>query len=100
MESIIQKRKECLVCQTTLNLEKHHIFGGVARRDLSEKYGLTVWLCHEHHTGNTGVHSNKQFMDDLHELGQTVFSEVYGDQLFFERFGRNYLKGDKEDDNE
>lgn len=100
MESIIQKQKECLVCHTTQNLEKHHIFGGNARRDLSEKCGLWVWLCHEHHTGNTGVHFQKQFMDDLHELGQTVFSELYGDNVFFERFGKNYIAGDKEDDDE
>ena len=96
-ESIIQKEKVCLVCRTTLNLERHHIFGA-ARRPLSEEYGLTVWLCHEHHTGIHGVHFDKVFMQELKELGQEVFTEKYGDELFFQRFGKNYLKGDTDED--
>ena len=90
-KSIVQKEKVCLVCHTTQNLEKHHIFGA-SRRNLSEEYGLTVWLCHEHHTGIEGVHFNKQFMDELHDLGQTIFEGIYGDAVFFERFGKNYHK--------
>lgn len=97
MESIIQKKKECLLCHTTLNLECHHIFPG-PRRQLSEEYGLKVWLCHEHHTGSAGVHFNKEFMHDLKELGQTVFCEMYGDELFSQRFGKNYIGGNIEDE--
>ena len=95
MDSIVQKEKVCLVCHTTQNLESHHIFPG-ARRQLSEEYGLKVWLCHEHHTGIHGVHFDKVFMQELKELGQIVFTEKYGDALFFERFGKNYLKGDRD----
>lgn len=90
MDSIIQKTKECLVCHTTQNLECHHIFGG-SRRSLSTEYGLTTWLCHEHHTGIQGVHFNKDFMEELHQLGQTIFEEQYGRHTFIERFGKNYL---------
>ena len=100
MDSIVQKEKVCLVCRTTQNLECHHIFGG-SRRSLSTEYGLTTWLCHEHHTGIHGVHFDKKFMQELKELGQIVFTEKYGDALFFQRFGKNYLNDDnKEDDDE
>lgn len=96
MDSIIQKKKECLVCHTTIGLEIHHIFPG-PRRHISEEYGLKVWLCHEHHTGTHGVHFDKTFMQELKELGQTVFVEKYGEPLFFARFGKNYLQGDTDD---
>ena len=99
MDSIIQKTKECLVCRTTIGLESHHIYPG-PRRHISEEYGLKVWLCHDHHTGVNGVHSSKgsQLMQELKKLGQTVFTEKYGDELFFQRFGKNYLKGDTDED--
>ena len=97
MDSILQKKKECLMCHTTLNLERHHVFGA-ARRPISEEYGLTVWLCHEHHTGTAGVHFNKAFMQELKEWAQEVFTAEYGEELFFQRFGKNYMKGDKDED--
>lgn len=97
MDSIVQKEKVCLVCHTTQNLESHHIFPG-PRKHLSEEYGLKAWLCHEHHTGIHGVHFDKVFMQELKELGQMVFTEKYGDALFFERFGKNYLKGESDDE--
>ena len=90
MDSIIQKEKVCLVCQTTIGLECHHIFPG-PRRQLSEEYGLKVWLCHEHHTGIQGVHFNKDFMLELKQLAQTIAMEEYGDKVWYERVGKNYL---------
>ena len=92
MKSVLQSEKECWVCRTTLNLEDHHIIYGWANRRLSEKYGLKVWLCHEHHTGNTGVHSNQKLNKDLRKLAQTYFEEHYGTREDFMRiFGENYL---------
>lgn len=97
-ESIVQNERCCLVCRTTQNLERHHIFGA-ARRPISEETGLWVWLCHEHHTGVTGVHSHKghQLMEELHELGQMCFEEKYGHNVFIERFGKNYIQGDNDE---
>ena len=89
-ESIIQKEKECFVCHSTTCLESHHIFGAANRR-LSEEYGLWIWLCREHHTGKDGVHFNKDFMQELHEFGQTVFEQQYDRETFIQRFGKNYL---------
>ena len=88
-------------------LDSYGVIAESARRtaadagaDDPEEYGLKVWLCHEHHTGVNGVHSSKgsQLMQELKELGQVVFTEKYGDELFFQRFGKNYLKGDTDED--
>lgn len=51
-KSILQKDKECYLCRrfynlrTVRGLEEHHILFGRGRRELSEQYGLKVWLCH------------------------------------------------------
>ena len=51
-KSILQSDKECYLCRrfynlrTTRGLEEHHILFGRGRRELSERYGLKVWLCH------------------------------------------------------
>lgn len=89
-KSILQKEKVCLVCKTTMNLHKHHVLYG-PNRPKSEKYGLTVYLCQEHHTGNQGVHFQKQFNEELHQMAQMAFEEIYGHELFIQEFGRNYL---------
>lgn len=92
MESVIQKEKECFVCGTTFNLESHHIIYGTSNRKNSEKYGFKVWLCHEHHTGNTGVHFNKPLDMHLKKLAQTYFEAENGSRNDFIRvFGKSYL---------
>ena len=89
--SIIQERKECLVCKTTVGLHKHHIYGS-ANRNRSEKFGLWCWLCQYHHLDSKdGVHFNKQFMEDLHILGQIAYENKYGGESFLQEFGKNYL---------
>ena len=71
MKSIMQGQKRCLICRSPY-VEKHHVFGA-ANRQNSEKYGLTVWLCHKHHNEPPeGVHFNRRFMDELHEWGQSA----------------------------
>lgn len=92
MESIIQNIKECYVCATTFNLHSHHIFYGVSNRKKSEKYGLKVWLCQEHHTGNTGVHFNKDFDNHLKKYAQEYYEANLGNRESFRRvFGKSYL---------
>ena len=76
MESIIQKKKRCYVCRSPY-VEQHHVFYGTANRKLSDKYGLTVWLCHEHHTGATGVHFNPKLDDKLKGIAEKRFCEEY-----------------------
>lgn len=90
-ESIIQKEKECFVCRTTENLQEHHIFFGTANRKQSEKYGLKVYLCLMHHTGNRGVHFDKELDLKLKRIGQEKFEETHTREEFIKEFGRNYL---------
>ena len=92
MKTIMQKEKECYVCESTCNLQEHHILYGTANRKLSEKYGLKVWLCQEHHTGGSGVHFNKDLDLQLKKLAQERFEAVYGaNTRFADVFGKNYL---------
>lgn len=89
MKSIIQRDKQCFVCGSPY-VHEHHIFGGVANRKLSEKYGLKCYLCQPHHTGNAGVHFDKKFDTELKKYAQRKFMETY-DKDFVAIFGKNYL---------
>lgn len=91
MRSIIQQKKECYACHTTIGLECHHVFGGTANRKMSEKYGLKVWLCNDHHTGANGIHRNQDMMDRMHMIGQMAFEKEHSKDEFIKIFGKNYL---------
>ena len=69
-DSILQSERCCYFCESVIGLEEHHIFAGVANRRISEKYGLKVWLCHEHHPGNDGAQYDK-------EKNRTVIFSTY-----------------------
>lgn len=92
-KSIISNEPECLVCKTTLNLHRHHVFGGVGRRKKSEMYGCWVYLCARHHNmSNSGVHFNKQLDTKLKQECQRAWEERYGDREDFRHeFGQSYL---------
>lgn len=90
--SIIQKEHECIVCRSMYNIHKHHVFYGTANRKLSEKYGLTVYLCSRHHNGSDyGVHFNKELDTRLKRLAQEKFEKTHSREEFMQIFGRNYL---------
>lgn len=92
MKSIIQDKKECIVCGSW-NVEDHHIFFGQAKRKLSEEHGLKVWLCPSHHRGTIGVHGRDGHKLDmeLKQLGQKAFEWKHSREEFMKVFGRNYL---------
>lgn len=71
-------------------LEKHHIFGGVANRPKSEEYGLFVWLTKEQHQF---LHDNPLEMIKIKKIAQATFMEYYNKSVeeFIDIFGRNYL---------
>lgn len=75
-------------------LDKHHIFGG-AYRNKSEKYGLTVDLCHCscHLFGKEAAHNCRDTMDELHRYGQKLAMQRFGwtKEEFMMEFGKNYL---------
>lgn len=93
MRSIIDNRKRCYVCGTTLDLHKHHIIHGLSNRDKSEKLGLWVYLCAEHHNmSQYGVHNNRELDRELKELAQRKFEEQGGNrQEWMKMFHHNYL---------
>lgn len=92
MRSIVDNEQQCLVCGSTYNLHKHHIFFGSANRKLSEKYGCWCYLCARHHNmSNEGVHFNKPLDTKLKQYTQKKFNEVYPDLDFMQIFGKNYL---------
>lgn len=87
----MQEKKECWVTGQTTGLHRHHIYGG-ARRKLSEKYGLYVYLIPGYHnTTSLGVHFNSILDRELKMVGQWKFEKVYSRQLFVKLFGKNYL---------
>lgn len=71
-------------------MEIHHIIGG-AFRNKSTKYGLVVALCRECHTGQNGVHLNREKMDFLRREAQLAFEKEHPDLDWLKIFGRNYL---------
>ena len=79
----------CLICSSPYT-EEHHVFFGTANRKLSDKYGLLVYLCAEHHRGQNGVHFDKKLDDCLKKAAQIRFEETYPDKDFRQIFGRNY----------
>ena len=91
MKSILQQGERCFICGARVGLEEHHIFGGVANRPLSEKYGLKVLLCHEHHTGDHGAQYDKDLNRKLKRLAQIAFEARHSHEEWMQVFRKNYL---------
>ncbi len=89
--SILQDEKVCYLCPRSFGLEKHHILSGVANRRLSEKYGLWVYLCQEHHTGKKGAQYEKDLNRLLKQQAQIAFEAIHGHDLWMKVFRKNYL---------
>lgn len=101
MKSIMHiKDGTCYLCMKFNNnshpsatpLNEHHVVFGHANRRLSEKYGLKVYLCIDHHLyGSDAVHRNKAVNDYLCKEAQKCFEEKYPNLSFLGVFGKNYL---------
>ena len=96
MDTIIKgdKKDRCFLCGRSDWIETHHIFNGTANRKKSEKYGLTVHLCHWcHNEPPHGVHYNQEADTRLKQIGQKAAMNEYGWTVdeFREIFGKNYL---------
>lgn len=92
MNSVLQDEKKCYFCHKTYGLEDHHVLFGTANRKISEKYGLKVWLCNNHHTGQAGVHRNREFDLMLKQMAQEYYEEHYGTREdFIREFNKSYL---------
>lgn len=101
MKSIIHNKADgtCYLCQLLkqdysrkMALQEHHIIYGRGNRKLSEKYGLKVYLCYEHHMGRSeGVHFNRKNADLLKQIAQKAFIRAYPTLDFMKIFRRNNL---------
>lgn len=96
MKSIIQTdRNACYLCGRNSAfepLDEHHVFGGLGYRDLSERYGLKVYLHHMSCHLN-GVHKDGELAHRLKANVQKKAMEHYGWSVaeFVEIFGKNYI---------
>ncbi len=92
MKSIMQEDTDyCFFCGK-YGTEIHHCLYGTANRKLSDKYGLVVGLCYNHHRGRLGIHNGNRELDImLKQIAQTRFRQVYPDKDFLAVFGKNYL---------
>lgn len=87
---LVADMSRCLICGKPYP-HRHHVFGA-SNRKWSEKYGLTVPLCYEHHNGSdAGVHFNKCLDFALKKMAQARFTETWPGVDFISIFGRNYL---------
>lgn len=92
MKSVLQKNKKCFECGCTGNLECHHVFYGRAYRNKSERYGMKVWLCAEHHRGKNGVHGGNRALGlRIMRYAQRRFEQRHTREEFMRIFGRNRL---------
>ena len=93
MDSIISNEYRCFVCGRPTNLHRHHIYGGVGRRELSERYGCWCYLCPRHHNmSQDGIHSNSVLNHKLRALCQKKLEDSgWTRERFIKTFGRNYI---------
>ncbi len=95
-DSILQDRKECYITHDTDGLHKHHILRG-GRRKAAEKWGCWIWLRYDwHNMAAYGVHNNPKLDEQLKQICQMKFEELYGHDKWMEVFGKNYLERTKD----
>ncbi len=101
-KSLLDTQKgKCFRCGRYTITERHHIFGGVANRRLSEQDGLWVYLCTGcHNIPPNGVHFNPNTALWLHRIGQEAYEKKMAQnglnaeearQAFMQRYGKNYI---------
>lgn len=74
----------------TKGCQKHHVFGGVANRPKSEKYGLFIWLTTEQHKY---LHEHPKEMLGIKKEAQKSFMKYYNKDVeeFRSIFGKSWL---------
>lgn len=95
----------CYLCGE-LGRERHHCLHGTANRQIAEREGLWVWLCHEcHRTGKQAVHRCKSTDIFLEQEAQSVWETKYiikndstkeeARMAFMNLFGKSYIWEDE-----
>lgn len=91
-DSIIQSERACYATGATQNLHRHHCFKA-SRRNLSEKYGLWVWLRADVHQL---MHDHNPPYEKLEEALKIAAQRAFEDnggtrEEFMASFGCSYL---------
>lgn len=88
---MITNKGRCFMCGDCCPTEKHHVYEGSGRRNLSEKYGLWVYLCHKcHNQPPDGVHYNAE--NDKALKAQVQLRAMYIYQWTVEQFRELFRK--------
>ena len=82
----------CYFCGNSI-VARHEIYYG-ANRKMSIREGFVVLLCPHHHTGNGGVHFNREMDLKLKEKCQLEYEKTHTREEFMSLVGRNYLIDD------
>ena len=83
--------EQCVICGSPY-VEHHHIFHGTSRRKFADKYGYIIPLCHEHHTGQSGIHFNRELDLEWMQKAQAHYESHYGTRAdFIRECGKSYL---------
>ena len=94
------KDGQCWICSRVYycfrkypNIQKHHVFFGNGRREISEANGFTVYLCPQHHTdGPNAVHRNQRMNRLVQRATQDRFEVNHTREEFMALIGRNYIE--------
>lgn len=80
---------ECFICGAVGPTDVHHCMHGTANRELADKYGLTVHLCHKCHMN---LHDRDSAVDRfLQGIAQVNFEKKYSREEWMKVFWKNYL---------
>lgn len=98
-QSIMQTEKECYLCRIFFDeknireLEVHHCIHGTANRKISDRLGLWVWLCPDHHRVKwDAVHKDAMIDLGVKKLAQAAYENNIGTRNEFRKtFGKSYL---------
>ena len=90
-KSILQEERVCYLCGSVNNLEKHHIFAGVANRPISEREGFYCFLCKSCHTGTEGAQYDKEKNRMLKADAQWAYEQTHSRSEWMKLIGKNYL---------
>lgn len=92
-DSILSNDRRCFICGYEGNLHRHHVFGGVANRSVSEREGCWCFICAKHHNmSDNSVHFNRDMDLKLKRFTQKKWEEKNGTREDFIRlFGKSWL---------
>ena len=97
-----EEEPQCLICNTTMNLEVHHVYNG-PYRSKSDKDGCWCYLCVYHHReSNNAIHRNPVRAKWLKAYCQRKWEKRYAESFpsipkvdargeFIKMYGKSYL---------